>query len=395
LASGLLSGSRWGIKGTEDLGSGMSANFIMEGALNSAAGTAPNDHALLAASNQQVTGVGDSAANGQLFSREMSVGLSGGFGSVKAGFLSSSQVHANAMVDPYALGGISPVGFYSSWGGGGSSDTRMAANAIQYNYNIAGGSMIEGFYALGGNTGSSSQGRQVGLLGKFQVNPSLYLVGAVHQMNDNVAFGNDALALTATTGTVSAATGNAATSGTPANGTVPGLTAQYFNSKSTTLGGSWQAASNLTIKAGTIRIVQSNASNPTGDATIGQNLGIPINQALYYNYITNPVRNISFVGGTYDLNAADHISAAYYTATLHGFQAVKVPVGTATVTYGDTTYKVMNLSYVHDLSKRTNVYALYQTMSSSQAGNTSQTPGITAGSTQNQSTVAVGVRHSF
>jgi predicted porin len=391
LASGLMSGSRWGIKGTEDLGAGMKANFIMEGALNSAAGTSPNDHALLAAADQRVTGAGDSAANGQLFSREMSVGLSGEFGAVKAGFLSTDSVHANAMVDPFAGGGISPIAFYSSWNGGGSSFTRMATNAVQWNYNLANGSMIEAFYAMGGNTGSSSQGRQLGLLGKFQVTPTASLVADFHQMNDNVSFGNDPIAVTGTAGT-----GNGATGGTPTTSTIPGLTASYYNSKSVTVGGTWQAASNLTLKAGIVRIVQSTASNGTGDGAIGQNFGIPINQAYYYTYNSNPSRNIGFVGGTYDLTAANHIMAAYYNATMHGYEAIKAPVATTAVTtYGASSYKVMNMAYVHDFSKRTNVYALYQHMTSSQVDGGTQTPGITSGGTQSQNTVAFGLRHSF
>jgi predicted porin len=396
LASGLMSGSRWGIKGTEDLGSGMKANFVMEGALNSAAGTAPNDHALLAASNQQVTGAGDSAANGQLFSRELTVGLSGGFGAVKAGFMAVDTVRANAMVDPFALGGISPVGFYSSWNGGGSSYTRMATNAVSWTYDIAGGSMVEGFYAMGGNTGNSSQGRQIGLTGKYQVMPTAYLVANFHQMNDNVSFYNDPQQFIA--GSVQfPSVGAAQAAPATAGGTVPGLQATYFNSKSTTLGGSWQAMSNLNVKAGYIRIVQSNASNPTttGDLAIGQNFGIPINVVITPNYLVNPVRNIAFIGGTYDLSAVNHIMAAYYTATLHGYQQIKVPLDNVTRTYGDSGYKVINVAYVHDLSKRTNVYALYQHMSD-QALNygSNQLPGVSANG-QSQSTVAFGVRHNF
>jgi predicted porin len=394
MTNGLLSGSRWGIKGNEDLGSGLKANFVLEGALNVPGGTAPNDHALLAAYNQAQTGAGDSAANGQLFSRQATVGLSGGFGSVDLGFQASSTVDAAAMIDPTGLGGMSPVAYYSSWMGGASSDTRMANNAVKYKYNMANGSMVEAFYALGGNSGSSSQGRQVGLVGKFQVNPSLYLVGATHQMNDNVQYGSNPIGLTAVDQTGAAIN--------PAKSTQilaysPGLSATYYNSQTTVLGGSWQAASNLTLKAGTIRIVSSNASNPVGDLLISQNLGIPIVVANTPTFNTNPVRQINFIGGTYDLTAMDHIMAGYYSAALHGYTQT---VSTTTTVKGDVNYRVLNLVYIRDLSKRTNVYVAYQTMSDTVQSNATSTPVIAAQYTgardgQKQNSVAFGVRHSF
>ena len=64
LASGGVSGSRYGFKGTEDLGGGLKANFVLENgfSIDSGAGTA-----------------------GQAFSRYSFVGFSGGFGEVKLG----------------------------------------------------------------------------------------------------------------------------------------------------------------------------------------------------------------------------------------------------------------------------------------------------------------------
>lgn len=64
LESGGVNGSRWGLKGSEDLGGGLTANFKLEQgfALDSGASTA-----------------------GQAFSRESYVGLAGGFGEVKLG----------------------------------------------------------------------------------------------------------------------------------------------------------------------------------------------------------------------------------------------------------------------------------------------------------------------
>ncbi|MDP3133429.1 MAG: porin [Burkholderiaceae bacterium] len=61
--SGGLAGSRWGIKGSEDLGGGLSANFNFESAVN----------------------LGNGATNAAMFDRQANVGFSGGFGALKIG----------------------------------------------------------------------------------------------------------------------------------------------------------------------------------------------------------------------------------------------------------------------------------------------------------------------
>ena len=64
LDSGGVSTSRWGLKGTEDLGGGLKANFLLEQGFNLDTGA---------------------STAGQAFSRQAYVGFSGGFGEVKLG----------------------------------------------------------------------------------------------------------------------------------------------------------------------------------------------------------------------------------------------------------------------------------------------------------------------
>lgn len=64
LNSGGVNTSRWGIKGSEDLGGGLKANFLLEQGFNMDTGA---------------------ATAGQAFSRQSYVGFSGGFGEVKLG----------------------------------------------------------------------------------------------------------------------------------------------------------------------------------------------------------------------------------------------------------------------------------------------------------------------
>lgn len=63
LDSGGLNGSRWGLKGTEDLGGGLKANFVLESGFDISSG----------------------ASAGVLFDRQAFVGLSGNFGAVSLG----------------------------------------------------------------------------------------------------------------------------------------------------------------------------------------------------------------------------------------------------------------------------------------------------------------------
>jgi predicted porin len=68
--SGVLSTSRYGFKGSEDLGNGLKANFTLEGGFNAVGASSQNSAATGTAS---------------LFDRKATVGLSGAFGSVDLG----------------------------------------------------------------------------------------------------------------------------------------------------------------------------------------------------------------------------------------------------------------------------------------------------------------------
>lgn len=70
-----LSSSRWGLKGSEDLGGGLSAVFTLESGFDISTGTLAN-----------TTGQKDAAASGStLFGRTASVGLKGNFGEARLG----------------------------------------------------------------------------------------------------------------------------------------------------------------------------------------------------------------------------------------------------------------------------------------------------------------------
>jgi predicted porin len=109
--SGVLSTSRIGFKGVEDLGNGLKALFVLE------YGLTIDDN----------TGVGAGSAMG----RQQFVGLTGGFGTAVAGRLQTTGL--DFAVAATALGGSTGLGAYHNAGGGTliTSATR-ANNAVAY-----------------------------------------------------------------------------------------------------------------------------------------------------------------------------------------------------------------------------------------------------------------------
>ena len=130
--------SRFGFRGSEDLGGGLKANFVMEAGVNLDDGSSGN-------------------GGGQFFSRSAWVGLSGGFGEVRLGrqVLGSFAVHANGLAAG-ASNGLYEAGANIAQGG-----VRFA-NAIQYRSPDFGG--ISGTVSLRAPEGSVSSTAIAGLV---------------------------------------------------------------------------------------------------------------------------------------------------------------------------------------------------------------------------------------
>ncbi|HEX7641476.1 MAG TPA: porin [Burkholderiaceae bacterium] len=155
--NGGVSDSRWGIRGTEDLGGGVKAFFVLESGFNVPDGVLNNGTASLAG-NSGTTGPNVSAntsLNGQLFNRQSNVGLSAGeLGSVAFGRNYGPIFDITVAYDPVQAADLfSPLGFSGTYGGGGgvSEDTRID-NSIRYKNKI-GDVNFGGFYKAGGVAG--------------------------------------------------------------------------------------------------------------------------------------------------------------------------------------------------------------------------------------------------
>jgi predicted porin len=162
LNSGQLNGSRWGVRGSEDLGGGLSANFQLESGINIDDGTL--------------------GQGGLIFGRQAWVGLKGGFGHVKLGRQNNVLYVASAFVyDPF---GISLAGDASKFFRLLGSRTN---NTIDYSFS-ANGFTGELAYGLGEVAGNSSANRNLGGLLRYKAGP-VDAVLAYHRQNN--ASGND------------------------------------------------------------------------------------------------------------------------------------------------------------------------------------------------------------
>jgi predicted porin len=142
--SGNRNGSRWGLRGTEDLGNGLKAMFVLESGFN--------------------LDTGAQADSARLFNRQAYVGFNGGFGTVKLGRQTNPIFSNSSTFDPFAnslAGDTSRLFNYQ----GSRTD-----NVISYNY-AAGGFRGELQYAFGEVAGDSGASSMIGGFVGYKAGP--------------------------------------------------------------------------------------------------------------------------------------------------------------------------------------------------------------------------------
>ncbi len=160
--SGNLAGSRLGFRGTEDLGGGLNALFVLENGFN------VDDGSLASAST--------------LFNRQSYVGLnSNAYGSLTAG----------RQYTPYYLF-VGPVGPTSSLTGAtgahpgdidGLDTTIRINNSLTYTSPVFGGAQVSAQYGLGEIAGSTSTGNAFSIGLKYDVNDLKFALGYLKLKN--------------------------------------------------------------------------------------------------------------------------------------------------------------------------------------------------------------------
>jgi predicted porin len=148
--SGVQSSSRFGVRGSEDLGGGLKATFNIETGVNWDTGAA--------------------SSNSQFWGRRAVVGLAGGFGEVRLGRDYTPGYSAIGTTDVMGLG------LFGNWLDFGSNGgiTSRASNGLHYTSPNWGGFTLRAMYATGeanGVTAPRGDGDMVGLSGVYASGP--------------------------------------------------------------------------------------------------------------------------------------------------------------------------------------------------------------------------------
>ena len=170
MQSGQASGSRFGFKGTEDLGNGLTVGFILENGIKSD------------------TGVDD----GVMFNRESSLFLEGGFGKVAFGRIGSLN---NGQSSWAKVGMISAFGT-SDWGGYSAQVGNIMATASQWDNMIAyqtpdfAGFKVYAQYAMGNQVDGTDIDEVEGKYGDENESSSdrYYAIGATYNNGPFAAY---------------------------------------------------------------------------------------------------------------------------------------------------------------------------------------------------------------
>jgi predicted porin len=163
MASGTESGSRWGLKGSEDLGGGLKTIFKLENGFSSTAGNL--------------------GQGGREFGRQAYVGLtSSGWGTVTLGRQYDPLID---LVQPIQGDGFLG-GFYSTPGDIDNADNNVRVNnAVKWASPIWGGLQLSAMYSFGGVAGSVGSGQTYSGAAAYQNGPISLAGGYFHVDNGN------------------------------------------------------------------------------------------------------------------------------------------------------------------------------------------------------------------
>ena len=367
LVSGIMEGSRFGLRGNEDLGGGWRALFTMENrteANNGTLGNRPLSGAQLpdrvsqaslmglpAALQPAVSGVGSSLASGAFgvnirggfWDRQLYVGLVTPYGAVLAGRQYTPGYEVSATFDTLGTQSSLAAGQVASFP---SSIEIRTDNTLQYRIQL-GGLTASAMYAFGGVTGNNKASRFVGMMAMYRMGD--FAVG-LGQNTRNNELGQKSL--------VSTVFGASAVIGP---GTLSGLYATVKDDNPSGLSG---IATSLTPAVG------------SAAATLVQSAFI---QALRQD------GKLMHIG--YKLPLGVHTMYVAYSSYNDSR-----PANADTASYG--------VAYTYSLSKRTDLNAVathFNNKGLGQAapGQAGFLGGVTASAGTDSNSIAFGVRHRF
>ncbi|QBR04139.1 porin [Paraburkholderia pallida] len=354
LTSGIMQGSRFGLRGIEDLGGGLKAVFVLESGFNLSTG----------ALGQADKG----STQGLMFGRQAYVGISSDYGNVTLGRQYDSVVDF-----------VGPLAAADQWGGSisahaGDIDNFNNANrvnsAVKFRSATYAGLSFGGIYSFGGVPGEYSR-NQIFSLGAGYSNGPLTLGAAyLNVRNPNVSFFGDGGAST----TVSAS-GNFISS--PVfSGYASAHTYQDLGAAGAySFGAATIGATYSNIKFSGLGDTATSGTNPRGYSGTATFNNVEIN----FKYQITPAL---LVGAAFDYTKGSSVNEAKGALN----PGAKYYQGAFGVDYF--------------LSKRTDVYLIgvYQKASgtdSTGAPAVAALNSVTASSSDRQAMVRIGIRHKF
>lgn len=337
MSSGVESGSRWGMKGSEDLGSGVKAIFQLENGFSSTTGTL--------------------GQNSRMFGRAAFIGItSDKVGSFTAG--RQNEVSADF---------VGPLVASNQWAGGigahpGDTDNLYVnariSNSVKYISRNYGGFRVGGLFSLGGTAGNFNNNRIWSVAASYTTGALAIAASYIDTSRPNTALWD---------GTA----GSAAIS----PNTTP-IYSGYASARSLAVA---SVAANYTLGGARFGLAYSNSNfsdlgSASASAPIARFKGATVvfdNAEANFNYQVSPAL---LLGVAYD-----------YTRTRGA---------------GDAHYNQVNVGGDYNLSKRTDVYliAAYQIASGVDSTGKAAVAAlwpVTASSNSHQIVTALGLRHRF
>ncbi len=148
VGSGGESGTRWGLRGTEDLGGGLKANFIFEQGFDLGDNSVPQGSIGGGASGGQggSSTQNHSSTGSRIFGRTSTIGLAGGFGEIRFGRGYNPLFLVQATADPCG------AGMLCEWSNTYTNNTIRNDNAVYYDTPRVAGFQFSGVYQFGEST---------------------------------------------------------------------------------------------------------------------------------------------------------------------------------------------------------------------------------------------------
>lgn len=332
LDSGMSSGNRWGLKGSEDLGNGYQVGFVLESGFDADTGAMSKDG---------------------LFNREATLRVSGPFGSIYAGRM--GRIGSDAGSVGFYAGSVSPFG--SGWGKMAGHFAVTANYDSRYNNALAyvspkvGPVTVYAQYTMGNATENESGDDRLFSLGAQADFGALQVLGLVEYLNKKSVAGTTAYD-----------------------------DSQYDDSYTINLGGSYDFSVAKVFLAGQYFKAAPNYA------------GMKANYAEDPRVLNNEWR-WSFDGFGVNVGATAPIGAGEFLVSA-GYGKGDVNYDTKDAKISADAY-IIQVGYTYPFSKRTNLYAGAGYMQTSMEDGITNTDGTTSDKDFKTTQVMFGLLHKF